>query len=244
MPLIIAGRLSDLPLELRDGLGAFRYDVFVRRLRWPLPDVKENETIEWDHFDGETTIQIVELTSAGQTSEGQVCGCARLMPTIAPYLLRELLPRSSNLDFPSSPTVWELSRFASSGMQLFPYVMAVAASLGATRIIGAVTHAIARLYRRFGLDLQYIGPHPETATSPFVVCAIDLTPVAFASLGANIDSLRSSITWCRPLTQNAPASLGAAPRAARCAADVQSIPSRPGPSHCAEIGALDSQGRD
>ncbi|WP_081053623.1 acyl-homoserine-lactone synthase [Burkholderia territorii] len=216
MPLIIAGRLSDLPLERRDDLGAFRYDVFVRRLGWPLPDVKENETIEWDHFDGENTIQIVELTS-----EEQVCGCARLMPTTAPYLLRELLPRSSNLVFPSSPAVWELSRFAGSGMQLFPYVMAVAASLGATRIIGAVTHAIARLYRRFGLDLQSVGPHPETATSPFVVCAIDLTPVAFASLGANFDSLRSSITWYRPLTQNAPASLGAAPRAARCAADVQ-----------------------
>ncbi|WP_196488901.1 acyl-homoserine-lactone synthase [Burkholderia diffusa] len=216
MPLIIVGRLSDLPLELRDGLGAFRYDVFVRRLGWLLPDVKENETIEWDHFDGENTIQIVELTS-----EGQVCGCARLMPTIAPYLLRELLPRSSNLDFPSSPTVWELSRFAGSGMQLFPYVMAVAASLGATRIIGAVTHAIARLYRRFGLDLQYVGPHPETATSPFVVCAIDLTPVAFANFGSNLDSLRSSITWRQPLTPNVPGSLGMVPRVARCAADVQ-----------------------
>ncbi|WP_322083303.1 acyl-homoserine-lactone synthase [Burkholderia sp. BCC1972] len=217
MPLIIAGRLSDLPFELRDGLGAFRYDVFVRRLGWPLPDVKENETIEWDHFDGENTIQVVELTS-----EGQICGCARLMPTTAPYLLRELLPRSSNLDFPSSPTVWELSRFAGSGMQLFPYVMAVAASLGATRIIGVVTQAIARLYRRFGLDLQYVGPHPETATSPFVVCAIDLTPAAFAKLGSDLDSLRSSITWHRPLTPNVRGSVaGTVPRAARCTADVQ-----------------------
>ena len=217
MPLIIAGRLSDLPLELRDGLGAFRYDVFVRRLGWPLPDVKENETIEWDHFDGENTIQIVELTP-----ERQICGCARLMPTTAPYLLRELLPRSSDLDFPSSPTVWELSRFAGSGMQLFPYVMAVAASLGATRIIGVVTRAIARLYRRFGLDLQYVGPHPETASSPFVVCAIDLTPAAFAKLGSDLDSLRSSITWHRPLTPNVCGSVaGTVPRAARCTADVQ-----------------------
>ncbi|MFP3594921.1 hypothetical protein SB689_23550, partial [Chryseobacterium sp. SIMBA_038] len=60
MPLIIASRLCDLPLELRDELGAFRYDVFVRRLGWSLPDVKENETMEWDHFDGENTIQVVE----------------------------------------------------------------------------------------------------------------------------------------------------------------------------------------
>ncbi|RQS26572.1 GNAT family N-acetyltransferase [Burkholderia sp. Bp8989] len=205
-----------MPLKLRDGLGAFRYDVFVRRLGWPLPDVKENETMEWDHFDGENTIQVVELTS-----KGQICGCARLMPTTAPYLLRELLLRSSDLDFPSSPTVWELSRFAGSGMQLFPYVMAVAASLGATRIIGAVTHAIARLYRRFGLDLQDVGPHQDAATSPFLICAIDLTPATFASLGANVDSLRSSITWHHSLTPNVPGSLRALPCASRCSTDAR-----------------------
>ncbi|MCM3378192.1 hypothetical protein M3654_24585, partial [Bacillus licheniformis] len=128
---------------------------------------------------------------------------------------------SSNLDFPASPTVWELSRFAGSGMQLFPYVMAVAASLGATRIIGVVTQAIARLYRRFGLDLQYVGPHPETATSPLVVCAIDLTAVAFANLGTDLESLRSSITWHRSLTSNVPGSLRTVPRVAHCTADVQ-----------------------
>ncbi|MPV64793.1 N-acyl homoserine lactone synthase [Burkholderia sp. BE17] len=225
-----------MPLELRDGLGAFRYDVFVRRLGWPLPDIKENETLEWDHFDGETTIQVVALTS-----EGKICGCARLMPTTAPYLLRELFPRSSNLDFPCSPTVWELSRFAGSGMQLFPYVMAVAASLGATRIIGVVTPAIARLYRRFGLDLQYVGPHRETAGLSFVVCAIDLTPAAFANLGTDFDSLRSSITWYRSLASKVPDSLG--DRATRCslrgrhAIDAAlAVPSR-----SAGIGALDFQ---
>ncbi|QTO23293.1 acyl-homoserine-lactone synthase [Burkholderia seminalis] len=216
MPCIIAGGLSDLPLELQDGLGAFRYDVFVRRLGWPLPGIKENETTEWDHFDGENTIQVVALSS-----EGKICGCARLIPTTAPYLLRELLPRSSNLDFPSSPSVWELSRFAGSDMHLFPYVMAVATSLGATRVIGVVTHAIARLYRRFGLELQHVAPHAETTTFPFVACAIDLTPVAFANLGSNLDNLRSSITWHRSLTSNFPDSLGTMPHAARCAADVQ-----------------------
>ncbi|CAG9195573.1 acyl-homoserine-lactone synthase [Burkholderia vietnamiensis] len=216
MPLIIASRLCDLPLELRDELGAFRYDVFVRRLGWSLPDVKENETMEWDHFDGENTIQVVE-----RTSNGPVCGCARLMPTTAPYLLRELLPRSSELDFPSSPTVWELSRFAGSGMQLFPYVMAVAALLGATRIIGVATQAIARLYRRFGLDLQYEGSHPQTATSPFVACSIALTAVAFANLGTDLDSLRSSITWYRSLTSNVPGSLRSAPRAPHSTAEMQ-----------------------
>ncbi|MGU7811614.1 acyl-homoserine-lactone synthase [Burkholderia sp. AW49-1] len=199
MPSIIAGRLIDLPFELRDGLGTFRYDVFVRRLGWPLPDIKENETIEWDHFDGENTIQIVALTS-----QQQVCGCARLMPTTCPYLLRELLARSPKFDLPSSSTVWELSRFAGSSMQFFPYAMAVAASLGATCIIGAVTHAIARLYRRFGLELHHAGPGHGTPSFPFLICTIDLTPVTFAKLGSDLETLQSSITWLRPFTSHVP----------------------------------------
>jgi len=42
-------------------------------------------------------------------------------------------------------------------MSLFPYAMALALSFGATRVIGAVSHSVARLYRRFGLDLRDIG---------------------------------------------------------------------------------------
>ncbi len=220
MPSIIAGRLNDLPFELRERLGAFRYDVFVRRLGWPLPDIKENETIEWDQFDGDNTVQIAALTS-----QQQVCGCARLMPTTYPYLLQELFPRTPEFDLPSSPTVWELSRFAGSGMQLFPCVMAVAASLGATRIIGVVTHAIARLYRRFGLDLQRVGPDHASASSSFLICAIDLTPVTFANLGSDLESLQSSITWHQSCTPSGRYLMRPVPGNAHCATERQQIPS-------------------
>ena len=190
MQSIIAGKLNNLPFEIRDELGTFRYDVFVRRLGWSLPDIKENASTEWDQFDGGNTVHVAALTS-----EQHICGCARLIPTTAPYLLPVLFPRSSSLDIPSSPTVWELSRFAGSGMQLFPYVLATAVSLGATRVVGVVTRAIARLYRRFGLDLQYLDPDHQMSTSPFLICAIDLTPQTFTNLGSGLDSLLASITW-------------------------------------------------
>ncbi|TAM18572.1 MAG: GNAT family N-acetyltransferase [Pandoraea sp.] len=201
---LVAGKLHDLPLEIRHDLGLVRHEVFVRRLGWSLPDIQGAAAVEWDRFDGENTVQIVALDS-----RRRVCGCARLIPTTGQYLLQDLLPRSLNIDLPCSPTVWELSRFAASvisddspssisGMRLFPHAMAIAASLGATRIVGAVTRAIARLYRRFGLELRQIEPVGERHALPFMVCAIDLSALAFAHLGHDPDNLLNAITWYGP----------------------------------------------
>jgi acyl homoserine lactone synthase len=106
---LVAGKLHDLPLEIRHDLGLFRHEVFVRRLGWSLPDIQGAAAVEWDRFDGENTVQIVALDS-----RRRVCGCARLIPTTGQYLVQDLLPRSLNIDLPCSPTVWELSRFAAS----------------------------------------------------------------------------------------------------------------------------------
>jgi len=201
MSIIVAGKLNDLPFEIRHALGAYRYDVFMRRLGWALPNAGEHATTEWDQFDDGDTIQVVALDA-----RRRICGSARLISTTAPYLLQHLLPASSGLTLPSSPTVWELSRFAgtsvhnrstdmTSGMQLFPYVLAIAMSLGATRIIGVITRAIARLYRRFGLDLQCIGPEHEISGFPFLVCAIELTPTTFVELGHDLNALLTTVTW-------------------------------------------------
>jgi N-acyl-L-homoserine lactone synthetase len=46
MPYIAAGRLEDLPPEIRAGLGAYRYEVFVRRLGWTLPSSPGKQTSE------------------------------------------------------------------------------------------------------------------------------------------------------------------------------------------------------
>ncbi|WP_175964233.1 acyl-homoserine-lactone synthase [Burkholderia pyrrocinia] len=216
MFVIVAGKLNDLPFEIRHTLGAYRYDVFMRRLGWALPNAIEHATAEWDQFDDGDTVQVVALDA-----RRQICGSARLLPTSAPYLLQHLLPISSGLTLPSSPTVWELSRFAgsiahnrstdmTSGMQLFPHVLAIAMSLGATRIIGVVTRAIARLYRRFGLDLQCIGPEPEISGFPFLVCTIDLTSTTFVELDLDPNALLSTVTWFGPDASETPPGIGLA----------------------------------
>jgi N-acyl-L-homoserine lactone synthetase len=87
MSHIIAGRLEDLPPDVRHNLGIFRHKVFVQRLHWEIPGVPEDANSEWDGFDGGRTVHLVALASCQE-----VCGCARLMPTTGPCLLRDIFP--------------------------------------------------------------------------------------------------------------------------------------------------------
>lgn len=199
MSFIIAGRLDDLPSDIRDHLGTFRHKVFVERLHWEIPGVCHNATSEWDEFDGGSTVHLVALSESNA-----ICGCARLMPTTGPYLLRNVFPEFAGTGaLPSSPSIWEMSRFAGSGlpdhrtgpmsgMSLFPYTMALALSFGATRVIGVVSRSVARLYRRFGLDLHNMDTNAPV-TSDIVACSIDLDPPTFHKLHCDPVTLLDSV---------------------------------------------------
>ncbi|SAL44535.1 autoinducer synthesis protein [Caballeronia sordidicola] len=207
MSSIVAGRLEDLPSDIRRHLGAFRHRVFVQRLHWEIPGVSAHATSEWDEFDGGSTVHLVALSA-----DEKVCGCARLMPTTGPYLLREIFPELAGQDGapPSSPTIWEMSRFAgsgipnhrtgsTSGMPLFPYAMVLALSFGATRVIGVVSRPVARLYRRFGLDLRVTGVKSAPGCADIVACSINLDPATFDRLHCDPVTLLNSITRFEPL---------------------------------------------
>jgi N-acyl-L-homoserine lactone synthetase len=202
MSHILAGRLDDLPSDIRHHLGAFRHKVFVQRLHWEIPGVSHDATSEWDEFDGGSTVHLVALSA-----DDEVRGCARLMPTTGPYLLRDVFPELAGQSGapPSSTSIWEMSRFAgsglpdhrtgsTSGMSLFPYAMALALSFGATCVIGVVSRSVARLYRHFGLDLRVIGVGTASRCANIVACTIDLDPATFDKLQCNPVTLLKSIT--------------------------------------------------
>jgi N-acyl-L-homoserine lactone synthetase len=201
MSHIVAGRLDDLPSDIRHHLGTFRHRVFVQRLHWEIPGVPHDATSEWDEFDVDATVHLVALSA-----DGKVCGCARLMPTTGPHLLRDVFPElASPGSLSPSPSIWEMSRFAGSGlpdhrtgsmsgMSLFPYAMTLALSLGATRVIGVVSRSVARLYRRFGLDLRDIGVGTAPGRANIVACSIDLAPTTFHKLQCDPVTLLNSIT--------------------------------------------------
>jgi acyl homoserine lactone synthase len=201
MSSIVAGRLDDLPSDIRHHLGIFRHKVFVQRLRWDIPGVSRDATSEWDEFDGHPTVHLVALSA-----DDEVCGCARLMPTTGSYLLRDVFPQLAGaVSLPSSPSIWEMSRFAGSGlldhrsgshsgMPLFPYAMALALSFGATHMIGVVSRAVARLYRRFGLDLRDIGTATGPGCADIVACSINLCPATFQNLQCDPVTMLDSVT--------------------------------------------------
>lgn len=85
-------------------LAAYRYRVFVEHLGWELGCPPEQEA---DQFDREDTVYVVS-----RTDEGDINGCARLLPTSRPYLLQEVFPQLLNgAGPPAADDIWELSRF-------------------------------------------------------------------------------------------------------------------------------------
>lgn len=72
--------------------------------------------------------------------------------------------------------------------------MALALSFGATRMIGVVSRSIARLYRRFGLDLRNMAIGPAPAPTYIIACSIDLSPATFHKLRCDPLGLLDSVT--------------------------------------------------
>lgn len=143
-------------------LYAYRYAVFVQRLGWELP---AHDGLEIDQFDKPDTIHVV-----ARTDNGDVCGCARLLPTSSPYLLSEVFPELMNgKALPKSDDVWELSRFSATDLTgsvsqtwLCRDIMAAtidcAMKAGAKRLIAVTSKGVERILTRLGINWQPVGP--------------------------------------------------------------------------------------
>jgi N-acyl-L-homoserine lactone synthetase len=173
--------LSD---ELFSKIGHYRHKVFVETLGW---DLKTRNGLELDQFDRPDTLYMVS-----QDDEGQVNGCARLLPTSQPYLLGEVFPELMNgLPVPCTPDVWELSRFAavdfnnrtSSALAQFSAGIATrllreaidcAAAHGAKRLITVSPIGIERLLRHTGVHAHRAGPPMIINGHPIFACWIEV----------------------------------------------------------------------
>lgn len=164
---IISGTAGSLLGTYRQ-MAAYRHKVFVEHLGW---DLHAPDGLEQDQFDRPDTVYVV-----ARDDEGEICGCARLLPTTHPYLLSEVFPQLLNgAAPPSSPDIWELSRFAavdfnstnpsplrqmSSDITLALLRSAVecAAQHGAARLITVSPLGIERLLRNTGFTAHRAGP--------------------------------------------------------------------------------------
>jgi N-acyl-L-homoserine lactone synthetase len=181
---VISGASSRLPEGLYPRLAHYRYQVFIERLGWQLPTQEQAES---DQFDGPDAVYVV-----AEEPDGEISGCARLLPTDGPYPLSALFPELLNgLPPPRDPTIWELSRFTavhlsrrsrspladfpnSAAALLMREAMACASAHGARRLITVTALAMERLIRRLGIHSHRMGPPRIVGGEPIYGCWIEL----------------------------------------------------------------------
>jgi acyl homoserine lactone synthase len=176
---------SDLSHAHEYELACYRHQIFVERLGWALADGVMQDGCERDQFDTAQTVYVIR-----RNSRGDICGCARLLPTIGPYLLKEIFPALfTEGDLPSLHQVWELSRLAATagdavgtskedvldGVRvMMRAVVGFAAERGIQRLIGVTYVAMERLFRRLGIHAHRAGAPQLIDGKLIVACWIEI----------------------------------------------------------------------
>lgn len=179
---ITSGTIERLQGMLFTKISHYRHKVFIEMLEWAL---QSRNGMELDQFDRPDTVYVV-----AQNEAGQINGCARLLPTDRPYLLGEVFPQLLNgMQPPSTPEIWELSRFAAvdfdnqsvSGqfsspiaVGLLKEAIACAASHGARRLITVSPLGIERLLKKAGFHAHRAGPPMIIDGHPVFACWIEI----------------------------------------------------------------------
>lgn len=182
------GRPAGLPAGLFSEVSRYRHKVFVEKLGW---DLQTRDGLELDQFDRPDTIYVVS-----RDQDGQVNGCARLLPTDSPYLLGEVFPQLLNgLPPPNSSDIWEISRFAAVDfqqqaasaagqfsspitIQLLQESITCAVAHGAKRLITVspigIERLLHRILRKSGYRAHRAGPPMVIDGHPIFACWIEL----------------------------------------------------------------------
>lgn len=182
MATVEMGTCRQLSARLVSRMHEFRYDVFVRRLKWSLPLPNGVEQDQYDTPDARYVIISDE--------SGRVTACARLLPTTETYMLPELFPQLlGGLATPRDAAIWELSRFATSvretregrilslskpTLDFLDLIFDFARRNGIDRLLFVTTVSIERLMLRAGLPVHRMGPPAIVDGHPAVALFIEM----------------------------------------------------------------------
>jgi len=194
MGTISAGTMQQLGLPTEKELAAYRYRVFVEGLGWELTDCDGYERDQFDHAD---TVYVVVRDKCGN-----ICGCARLLPTTAPYLLEVICPELfAGPELPKSSEVWELSRYTTQPSEgeprpdplkakdrfreLLAAVVRTALRHGATRLIAITFVGVERMAKSIGLHIHRAGVPTEVGGRVIVAMWVELDEQTCTALGVH-----------------------------------------------------------
>jgi acyl-homoserine lactone synthase len=80
-----------------------RHAVFVDEMKWE--ELRKPDGREIDRFDDDRAMHMLYLRN------GAVLGYQRMLPTIRPHLLSDVMPELCDGDRPSGPDIWEWTRY-------------------------------------------------------------------------------------------------------------------------------------
>jgi acyl homoserine lactone synthase len=132
-----------------------RHQIFHEAMGWDVPTAN---LLEFDQFDaGEATYILYR-----DPDSGLVTGCARLLPTTAPYMMRDVPSFRAvwgDQPLPNSATVWESSRFGCLSRHGTGYLLCAiweyALAVGANTIVTLYDVRIERLLRLHGVETTW-----------------------------------------------------------------------------------------
>ncbi|SRR6266702_124635 len=167
MQLITAQYYGQFINEISE-MHRLRHRVFGERLDW---DVQISGDLEIDEFDALQPAYLIQRANGGR-----VQGCVRLLPSTGPTMLREIFPiLLDGAPAPTSPAIWESSRFAldlysempranhglaAATYELFAGMIEFGLSRQLTEIVTVTDARMERILRRARWPLRRIGkPH-------------------------------------------------------------------------------------
>lgn len=192
MLTILVGTPDQLQGGIEADLATYRYKVFVEHLGWDLPITQVGA--ERDEYDRPDTLYILV-----KDFSGNICGCARLLPTTQDYPLATMCPELfGNQPVPRATDIWELSRYTTQLVNgeitsreeaqgrfrhLLKAVVEAAAKRGARRLITFSFLGVERIARNFGLHVHRVGPPQMMDGKPIIAFWIELDEQTFTALG-------------------------------------------------------------
>lgn len=200
------GEFADTLVEMH----RLRYRVFKARLGW---DVQISGDLEIDDFDALHPAYLAQLAD-----DGQIQGSVRLLPTVGPTMLRDTFPvLLSGQPAPSSPSVWESSRFAldiaadapkgdhgiaRATYELLAGVIEFGLSRRLTDIVTVTDARMERILRRAGWPLRRIGPPCKLGDTLAVAGYLEISIKILAAI-RNSGGLSGPVLWAPVLLEAA-----------------------------------------
>lgn len=174
-----------------------RHEVFVERMGWDVPSLNQ---LEFDEFDAGDATYVLH-----RDPRGNVTGCARLLPTTVPYMLRDVpsfQPLLEGQEPPCDVLVWESSRFGASSPRVTSWLLCGiyehALANGITEIWTVYDIRIDRLLRSCGCESSWKSrPHPVGNTKA-IAARFPMTWQALAKIrkaGGITGSVVRSAPW-------------------------------------------------